>query len=83
MYSFCGSNDLTLSIISHLFHVKELTEKLESIQIEFDLEEDFIDNSSMRKTVTHRVWSLLDADLSNASHFPCRNYFTVLYGTRC
>ena len=45
-------------------------ERLESIEIKFSLNEDSIDDSFLRKTITHRAWALLDANLSNASHFP-------------
>jgi hypothetical protein len=67
---FDESNDLTPSILFHLFHVNEPMEHLESIEIEFNLEEDSINKSFLGKTVTHHAWALLDADLSNASHFP-------------
>ena len=72
-HPFDESNDLTPSILFHLFHVIEPMENLESINIEFDLKTNSLDNYFH----TRRGWALLDADLSNALHFPSLIQFGI------
>ena len=73
-YPFDESNDLTPTILFHLFHVTEPMENLESIKINFHLKTDLLDNYFLR---FHPEWALLDADLSSTSHFPSLIQFGI------
>ena len=50
---------------------------LESVKIEFNLAEKVVNNSFLHKIRARRGWASLDADLSNASLFPCLTQFGI------
>ncbi|KIM41264.1 hypothetical protein M413DRAFT_410826 [Hebeloma cylindrosporum] len=67
----------TPSILFHLFHVPKPMENLKTIGIQFNLEENSLDDIVLGKFTDHHGWTLLDIDLSKTSHFPSLLQFGI------
>jgi hypothetical protein len=69
-HPFDSSTDQTPSILFHLFNHTEPMEYLESIKIDFDLQESCVDEFFMQKTIADSNWASIDRVLTGP-HFPC------------